>query len=131
MEIVLGSQMKVGGAFNPSCGFAGCVVALFMLLSPCALAESGAYEAAMKAGFLQMLRSTYGDAAFSNEAAEVAAEEAGSCLAAYVVDGFMPDELQQLDASASGGPFPSAKVTERALSRLVDLKAAKLCIRSE
>ncbi len=102
------------------------VSALYLLASAPAHA-AGEFEAATKAALIKMLRETYGEGGFPDTAAEQSANAAAGWVTSYVLDGFSPEELRELDAASSGGPPASEPVGTRMWQRLLDPKVMRSC----
>jgi hypothetical protein len=102
------------------------VCALCGLVSASAHA-AGEFEAAMKAALVSVLSDRYDDEGFPDAAAERSAKVAADCLTSYVMDGFSPEELRELDAATSECGILSKPIRKRVFERMLDPETMRSC----
>jgi hypothetical protein len=106
------------------------MLALFSALSLLASAlahAAGEFEPTTQAALVTVLSDTYGDEGFPDAAAEQSAHVAAECVTSYVIDGFSPELLRELDAASSDWQSLSKPVRKRVFERMLDAEAMRSC----
>jgi hypothetical protein len=101
-------------------------VGTLCVLASASAHAAGEFEAATKAVLVGMARDSYGDEGFPDARTEQSAGAAADCITSYVVDGFSPHELRNLDAVSSWSSL-SKSMRTRILERLLDADIRSSC----
>lgn len=108
-----------------SCRVAVCGVACVVLLAPCGIAETDAYEMQTQRELVEGMRG--GLTGWPDYISDEAVVRWAGCIAEFSVEGFTAEEIERLDTFAEGGPMPDSYLFESAMAKLSNSEAADAC----